>query len=138
MEVKLAVLADYASVSQQGKLNIMGVFTDINPPKLPFAMPTMFVVTQFQAQPVEVGQQKAVRVVLGDSEAKEMLAMEQSLTVPAPQRPGFPIQINTMICLNMVVFQKADSYRFDIMINGEPKAQVDLRVNEPPKSQEAE
>src|SRR5215217_3944288 len=48
MEVKLAVLADYANVSQDGKLNIMGIFQEINAPSLPFPLPQMFLVVPFE------------------------------------------------------------------------------------------
>jgi len=35
MRVKLAVLADYASITREGKLNILGIFDEINPQQLP-------------------------------------------------------------------------------------------------------
>jgi hypothetical protein len=35
MEVTLAVLADYANVTGSGKLNVMGIFGEVNPPVLP-------------------------------------------------------------------------------------------------------
>ena len=38
VDVRVAVLADYANVSQDGKLNIMGIFQEINPSFLPFPM----------------------------------------------------------------------------------------------------
>lgn len=44
MDVNLALLADYANVSQDGKLNIMGIFQEVNPPVLPFALPQMYLV----------------------------------------------------------------------------------------------
>ena len=40
MQVPLAVLADSANVSQEGKLNIMGIFTQINAQSLPCDTPT--------------------------------------------------------------------------------------------------
>ena len=41
MDVTVAVLADYANVSQDGKLNIMGIFQEINPPMLPGLAPKL-------------------------------------------------------------------------------------------------
>jgi hypothetical protein len=42
VEVTVTVLADYANLSQDGKLNIMSIFQEINPPVLPFALPQMY------------------------------------------------------------------------------------------------
>jgi len=49
MEVVLAVLADYANVSQEGKLNIMGIFDIISSEKFPTFHPEMKLVVQFEA-----------------------------------------------------------------------------------------
>jgi hypothetical protein len=43
VDVTLAVLADYANVSQEGKLNILGVFQEVNPVAFPAGVPQMFV-----------------------------------------------------------------------------------------------
>jgi hypothetical protein len=51
MEVTVAVLADYANVSQDGKLNIMGIFQEINATSLPFVLPQMYLVMSFSAGP---------------------------------------------------------------------------------------
>ena len=51
MEVSLAVLSDYANVTGDGKLNIMGLFGEINPPVLPFSLPTMFLALALTASP---------------------------------------------------------------------------------------
>ena len=64
VEVTVAVLADYANVSQDGKLNIMGIFQEINPPALPFALPQMYLVLSLSAGPAEVGSVRNIRIPL--------------------------------------------------------------------------
>jgi hypothetical protein len=131
MDVRLAVLADYASISREGKLNIMGVFGEINPPVMPFQLPTMFVVAAFQASPAEVGQEKVLRVALLDSDGKELLALEQSMVVPPSRLPGSPTDLQAIFCLNGIPFQRAGTYAFHFLVGGETKTTVPLRVNEP-------
>ena len=133
MDVRLAVLADYANISQEGKLNIMGVFGEINPPVLPFALPTMYLVAVFQASPAEVGQQKAVRVALLDDDGKEVLALDlPPIVVPQAKRAGSSTDLQAVFCLNGVRFERPGDYAFHFLVGGDAKTRVPLRVNEPP------
>jgi hypothetical protein len=133
VDVTLAVLADYANVSQDGKLNIMGIFQEINPPFLPFPMPQMFLVVSFEAGPAEFDSMKNVRVALLDIDGNEMLALEGQVQVSRPQRPGSRAFINQVIGLNGVAFQRAGGHEFSILIGGETRETVSLHVNEPAK-----
>ena len=64
MDVTLAVLADYANVSQDGKLNIMGIFQEVNPSEIPFVLPQMYLVLSLTAGPAEVGLARNIRIPL--------------------------------------------------------------------------
>lgn len=131
MDVRLAVLADYANQTPEGKLNIMGIFSVINPPMLPFALPTMFLVVTYAASAAEVGREHTLEVLLMDSEARQILGLKSALTVPPGVRPGVPAEVNAVLCLNGVRFEKADDYQFSILVGGQEKKAVPLRVNEP-------
>ena len=131
MEVSLAVLSDFASVTQEGKLNIMGIFGEVNPPGLPFALPLMYLVVVFDGSPAEVGSEKNVRVVMLDGEGREGLRIENNMTVPPAGRPGRRVTFNAILALQGVMFQRPGDYQFSILINGEEKRSVSLQVNEP-------
>jgi Family of unknown function (DUF6941) len=131
MDVNLAVLADYANVSQDSKLNIMGIFQEVNPPVLPFALPQMYLVVSFVAGPAEFGSVKNIRIVLLDNDGNEMLALEGQAQVPRPPRPGRRAFINQVIGLNGITFQRPGDYAFSILVGGETKETVGLHVNEP-------
>jgi hypothetical protein len=134
MDVTLAVLADYANVSQDGKLNIMGIFQEVNPPALPFQLPQMFLVVSFEAGPAEFGSLKDVRIALLDSDGDEMLALEGQAEVPRPPRPGRRTYINQVLGLNGVAFPRPGDYEFSILIAGETRGTAALHVNEPTTS----
>ena len=131
MDVSLAVLSDFASVTQEGKLNIMGIFGEVNPPGLPFSLPLMYLVIVFDASPAEIGSEKSIRVVMLDGEGREGLRIENNLAVPPAGRPGHRVNFNAILALQGVTFQQPGDYQFSVLINGEEKRSVPLRVNEP-------
>jgi hypothetical protein len=133
MDVTLAILADYANVSQDGKLNIMGIFQEVNPPELPFNVPQMYLIVSFSAGPAEFDSVKNVRIALLDSDGKEMLALEGQPQVPRPPRPGRRALFNQVIGMHGVRFEHSGDYEFSILIGGETRETVPLHVNEPTK-----
>lgn len=133
MDISLGVLSDYASVSQEGKLNIMGVFGEINPPMLPFALPIMYLVLTFEASPAEVDSDKTLKVALLDADGHQIFAMEQPMKVPQPKRPGSVVLMNAVMALAGIRFEKAGDYAFSILIGGDEKRRVALHINEPIK-----
>lgn len=130
MEITLGVLADYASVSQEGKLNIMGIFSEINPPMFPFALPIMYLVLVFEAGPAEFDTDKTMKVALLDAEGKQILGIEQPLRVPQSKRPGTRVIMNSIIGLAGARFDHAGDYAFSVLVGGEEKKSVLLHVNE--------
>lgn len=130
MEVNLAVLADYANVSQDGKLNIMGIFQEVNAPSLPFPLPQMYLVMSLSAGPAEFNSQRQIRVVLLRADGQEILGLEGHVQVPEPVRAGSRAYINETIGLAGVQFDQAGDYGFSILIGGDEKATVPLHVND--------
>jgi hypothetical protein len=131
VDVTVAVLADYANVSQDGKLNIMGIFQEINPPFLPFPLPQMYLVLSFSAGPAEFGTVRNLRIPLLHGDGQELLTMEAQMTVPRPNRPGSRAYINQTIGLAGVMFERSGDYAFSILVGDDEKATAPLHVNEP-------
>lgn len=132
MDVNLALLADYANVSQDGKLNIMGIFQEVNPPVLPFALPQMYLVISFVAGPAEFGLTKNIRIALLESDGSEMLTLEGQMEVPRHvPLPGSRAYMNQVIGLNGITFHRPGDYAFSILVGGETKETIGLHVNEP-------
>jgi hypothetical protein len=132
MDVTVAVLADCANMSSDGKLNIMGIFAEINPPVLPFHLPSMYLVLGFSASPAEVGSDKRLRVVLLDPDGRQpVLQLESIMTVGKPIRSGSRTYLQSVIGLNGVLFARSGDYLFSVLVNGEEKTSLPLYVNEP-------
>ena len=136
VDVTFAVVCDYANITGDGKLNVLGVFGEINPPVLPFSFPQMFLVVSYKAQPPEYESSKQIKMVLLDSDAtSELLSLEQTVVIPRPVRPGTPVRFNHVIGMAGVGFPKAGDYVFHVMVNDDSKASVEIHVNEPPEAQ---
>ncbi|HLA18827.1 MAG TPA: hypothetical protein VJ253_05835 [Dehalococcoidia bacterium] len=131
MEVPLALLADYANVSREGKLNVMGVFNRIWANEFPATHPEMQLVFRLEAGPAERGQEKTIEVKLLDADGKEVQHLTGHLAV-AQESQELTIQIDQILKLTNVVFEKAGAYRFDILVNGETKRTVEFAVERLP------
>ena len=133
MEVTLAVLADFASTSREGKLNIMGIFDQINPTTFPAGLPLMHLVISYEASPAEYDTTKQTKVALLDADGNQIFAAEQAIKVNRPAIPGARATMNQIYALAGVRFEKAGDYQFSVLVNDDQKRSVSLRVNEIPK-----
>jgi hypothetical protein len=131
MEVTLAVLADYANVTKEGKLNVMGLFTHINARVLPYLHPQMLLVWEVEAGPAEWETRKDVEIKLLDEAANQILAVRGNLEVPRGEA-GRPVRINSVMTFNNVKFDAEGDYVFAILIGGETKKNISFRVSYTP------
>lgn len=133
MEVKLALLADYANVTKEGKLNVMGLFTAINAPVLPWIHPQMQLIIEFEASPAEWNSHKEIEIKLLDVDAKQLLSIKANLTVPKG-KSGKRSQINSIMAFGNVRFESEGDYVFAIMIGGDVKKELPFSVTYAPPS----
>ena len=136
MEVTLALLADCANVSQDGKLNIMGVFNVLGAANYPVAHPQMYLVLCFEATRAEEGKTKQVEIQLADSDGNRIFAINIGLVVPQGI-PGAPIRMNHILALNGTRFNKPGDYVFNILVADDQKAAVQLKLVEAKLQQRA-
>ncbi|MBN2456550.1 MAG: hypothetical protein JXB29_08480 [Sedimentisphaerales bacterium] len=136
MEVKLACLADYASITREGKLNILGIFDTINAPSFPFALPVFYVVISFEAGAAEFDTEKNVGIALCDEDGNALFNLEQTLKIARPNRMGSLFTTNQIGAIIGFPFSQSGHYQFAILTNGETKKLLSLTVNEiKPKDQ---
>jgi hypothetical protein len=139
MEVKFAVLADYANVTREGKLNLLGIFDVINTSKFPVILPTFYVVVSYAAGAAEFGSDKDVEIVVCDEDGNHLFRAKQVLHITRPDRSGALFMTNQIAGIVGFPFKKSGDYQFSILVNGEEKKTLSLRVNEvKPKQQGVE
>jgi hypothetical protein len=132
MEVTLALLADYANVSQEGKLNVMGVFNRIWAKKFPAVHPEMRLVFRLEAGLAERGTDKVIEVKLLDADAKVLQHLKGQFTVPA-ESPRPTIEIAQVLTFATVRFEKPGDYAFHILVGGDEKKTVPFFVEQLPE-----
>lgn len=130
MNVKLGLIADYANVSQEGKLNVMGIFSRILAQSYPVTHPVMHLVLVFEANASEKGMSKEVQVRLLNDDGGAVLEFKGNFTVP--NSPGPLVEMQQVFALQMLQFQKPGAYAFHVLVGGETRATIPLVVEPPP------
>ncbi len=126
MDATLAVVCDYANYSADGKLNVLGVFNQIQAPGYPTVIPTLYVVASFSASPAEANTRKQIDVVLLDGDGHEMSRTVQTVTVVPSGQPGVRSIVNLIVKFDILHFPTAGAYSFSILVGGEEKRAVGL------------
>ncbi|MBI5035545.1 MAG: hypothetical protein HZB51_33895 [Chloroflexi bacterium] len=127
MKARIAALADYANVTADQKLNVMGIFNVINAPQTPAVHRQMMLVLSFVSDPWDVLGQFPFQVDLVDEDGKVLLNLKGTMTA-AKAPSGEQATTNCILSLNDLVFNKYGHYEFKITVNDEPFASLPLIV----------
>jgi hypothetical protein len=126
MHVKLALLADYANVTAEGKLNILGIFDRINVQEIPAVHPQMHLILRLEAHSAERNRSHNVEIRLHDPDGETVFEVKGDI-VPQGQ-PGESIATNQILTLNNLQLTKSGGYVFVVLINNDLKSEVPLGV----------
>lgn len=127
MKVKFAVLADYSNITQEGKINILGVFDIIHAPQFPAQHLEMQLVMRFEADISERGQQKEVQVRLINERGEKILELSGRMAI-GEAKPGDLLFFTHVLTFQNVVFPSAGDYQFDVYVEGRLQSTVPLKV----------
>ncbi len=130
MEVDLAVIADAANVSQEGKLNILGVFDTIWAREFPFRHGTMVFVVRVTASFIEAGSHP-MEVRLNDADGRRLFKAEGPLQVTGGA-PGRPVRPHLIMGLSGITFTEPGDYSFEVIVDGRHLRSVPLHVVQAP------
>ena len=130
MDVPLALLADSANISQEGKLNVLGAFDNINASSFPAVHAAMVLVIGLTASPAEYGHTRLCRIRLLDADANQLLAIEGDLEVNQPSDLAAPHSVYIPFPIPPITFPHAGDYAFHILIDDDEKATVPFRLTE--------
>jgi hypothetical protein len=128
MDVTLAILADAANVSQEGKLNILGAFANINASRFPTRHPEMHLVLRFEASAAEAGMKKAIEVKALDEDGQQVGELTAELQLPSAPQSGRRIRVQTILRITDAVFPKPGDYVFAVLVDGKTESEVALQL----------
>ncbi len=136
MQVTFAVLADYANVSREGKLNVMGIFDRVFARQLPARFPPMQLVIRLEATFDDLNTEHRIRVQLADPEGQSIFDINGSFT-PRGGPPGRPTSINHVIRLADLPLRRTGTHTAAIWIDDDLEREVPLHVDQAPGQQGA-
>lgn len=133
VKVALALLADYANVSREGKLNILGIFDRVNAQNIPAVHPQMQLVMTLEADRGDADKEHKIEIELIDADGTKLFSIGGNRRFPLPPA-GEQVRINHIIQLNNLQFNHFGNYEFKILINNEVRESIPLSVLELRKS----
>lgn len=127
MECTLAVVADGASRDETGKLNIFGIFDQVYSDNFPYQHPSMALAVRFAANPAEFGKRKEIEVAFVDPDGRVYAIGKAKGDVPKPEG-GTRANMEILLRLGGLPFERAGPYHFSILVGGEEKARVPIEA----------
>lgn len=131
MDVTFAVVADYANVSREGKLNVMGIFDRVFTRQLPSRFPPMQLVVRLEAAYAEMDSEHAIRVQLADPDGQAVVDIDGTFT-PRGGQPGLKTSVNHVIQLANVPLETTGTHQVLVWIDGDLKREVPVHVVQAP------
>lgn len=126
MQVKLALLADYANVTGEGKLNILGIFDRITVQTLPVVHPQMHLILRLEAQPTERNRTHNIEIRLHDPDGSTVFEVKGDMV---PQGTSvLSSSTNQILTLNNLQLEKTGGYNFVVFVDNDLKAEIPLGV----------
>lgn len=128
MKLNLFLAADYANITREGKLNVMGIFNDIYAQSFPARHSSMHLVAKLGAELGEYGQTRDFTVKLLDEDANQIFDLSGQFQVPTGKQGRKP-EVNLILELKDLVFPKEGIYQFVLLVDKDHKGELSLYVN---------
>lgn len=128
MKLELFLAADYANITGDGKINVMGIFREIHAPKFPTRHSSMHLVIKFRAELGEYGDSRNLHVVLQNPDGKELMRISGNMDIPKGGGGRIP-EVNAIFELKDIVFDKPGPYQFVALIDKDHKGELTIFVN---------
>ena len=127
----MALLADAANVSREGKLNVLGVFDTIYARSFPVAHPHMQLVLRFEAEPAEAGTTGRLEVQLVAPGGDVLARLPVAMAVPRPET-GERVRADHILTFTNVAFGEPGRYVLRVVLEDGTETTVPLRVEQIP------
>ena len=117
MHVSFALFADSANISQEGKLNILGVFDALQVANLPAVHPRATMVVRLKALPEDAGRHTLGFIWLGP-DSEEMWSSSGQLDVGAPPPGATELDVPVIAAIDLPI-QHSGTHVMRIILDGD-------------------
>lgn len=128
MEISFAHLCDYATISREGKLSAMGIFSRINAASFPYAHPQAFLAFEILLNWAEVGKEFPIRVDLVDADGTSVFRAEARLTAHGTAKPGERPRIPQVLGIGGMKFERGGTYVINFWLDDKLERQLEFAV----------
>ena len=130
MELVTLLTADYANITQEGKINVMGIFDRISASAFPARHPEMVLVMKLVASPAEYNTQRKLNVKLMNADASAtVIDWSRDMTVPQSET-GERVEIQQFLTLRDLIFPAPGVYAFYVTVDNDDKGQARITLDQ--------
>ena len=126
MDISFALFADAANLSQEGKLNILGIFGALHVGTLPTVHPRAHLVVGLRGSPVDVGEHRVTLRWL-NPEGAELWSTSGELSVAQPPPGILELDMPLIAAIDLPI-DRAGAYAMSIAVDDQTTAVVPLQV----------
>ena len=126
MHVSFALFADAANISQEGKLNILGVFDALQVASVPAVHPRATMIVRLKAHPDDVGRHTLAFAWIAPSGA-EIWSSSGELEVGAPPPGATELDVPVIAAIDLPI-QESGTHVMRVALDGDLCAELLLHV----------
>ncbi len=126
MQVSFALFADAANLSQEGKLNVLGVFDALQVATLPAVHPRAHLVVHLKGSATDVGRHR-VTLRWINPEGSELWTSTGELNVGQPPAGVTDMDLPLIAQIDLPI-DAAGAYQMTVSLDDQPSAQVPVQV----------
>jgi hypothetical protein len=130
IKIPLAVIADSANVSQEGKLNILGIFQNIAAGTVPATHPLFSLIVTFQGERGDANNEHQIKIQMVSEEGEVMLNIAGNLRFNLPPSGEHSVSAHQIFQFANVTFKSFGTYDLNIFVNNEVRKTVSLSLME--------
>lgn len=128
MKLLLLLAADYANITSDNKLNVMGIFNEINALEFPARHSSMNLVVKLGAELGEYGESRNLSVRFLDADGNTILNISGPINVPVGQGGRQP-EVNAILEIKDIIFPKPGPYQFVVVVDKDRKGDLTIYAN---------
>ncbi len=129
MKPQLAVIADSANLSQEGKLNVLGVFNTVYAADVPVTHPILWFVAQMEIGAADFGEHDLLLQLVDEEGETQIPPMTAKANLPRPEGySGDFVYWPMLFVVNNATFPSFGKFIFEMRVDGQIVAEVPVYV----------
>lgn len=129
MRVTFAHLCDYALISNDGKLSLIGITDTLFVPALPFNYPSFAIAFQIELNHAEINREFPMRLDIMGPDGEVLLRMEAKGAVQGTPRVGTNTRFGQVVTAQGVQFKTEGPHSVNIWLDGRPEQPIEFAVS---------